>query len=202
MIEDVIQLLNSHGIKYIDKGNYVKCLCLNPSHNDKRIGSFSIKKDNGICNCFACGFKGNIFTLNKILGEDLDYKKNKNFEFTKTIKPSEKSKEIEFSTPKVYGNLKNPYDNNDVLDFLHSIGYSDDFIKNKEIKYANYVEMISENLLFDDESKPTQIRDRICIPIYRNGKLINYECRTFVGDEIKVKYVKGCAVNWLYNWEI
>ena len=43
--------------------------CLNPEHDDTNP-SMRIDKVSGIFNCFACGFKGNIFQL---YGEKANY---------------------------------------------------------------------------------------------------------------------------------
>ena len=199
MIDDIELLLTTHGIKYKKKGHDIKCLCPNPSHNDKHIGSFSFDTVKGVGNCFACGYSCNIFSLNKLLGEKLKYDKNANYEFTKSLKP--KKEIIEYPKPIVYGKLYSVRYNQKVMDFLHSIGFSDEFIDEREIKYCNYCEMIAENLINDIEEDPTVMQNRICIPIYKDGKLVNYECRSFVGDEPKVKYVNGCKVNFIYNYE-
>ena len=55
MYQDVEQLLLTHGIKYQKKGNVIKCLCPNPSHNDRHIGSFSFDTIKGVGHCFSCG---------------------------------------------------------------------------------------------------------------------------------------------------
>lgn len=199
MIEDVKLLLQTHGIKYRQKGNSIFCLCPNPQHNDKHIGSFSFDIVKGQGHCFACGIGVNIFSLNRLLGEKMEYNKNVNYEFTKSLKP--KKEKVVYYKPVVFGKLYNPKTNNQVMDFLHSIGFSDDFIDRKEIKYCRYCEMIAENLVNDNEEDPTKMKNRICIPIYKNGTIVNYECRSFDGEEPKVKYVNGCKINFIYNYE-
>ena len=200
MIDDVELLLSTHGIKYKTKGNKILCLCPNPDHQDTSVGSFSFDKIKGVGHCFACGYSCNIFSLNKILGENGKFNKNYNFAFTKSLKPNKKE-EIKYSRPIVYGKLYNPFTSNEVMNFLHSIGWSDEFIEEKEVKYCRYCEMISEDLINDLDKDNTVMSNRIVIPIYRNGQLINYECRSFDGNPIKVKYVNGCRVNYIYNYE-
>ena len=199
MIEDVELLLKSHGIKYQKKGHIIKCLCPNPNHIDKHIGSFSFDLNKGLGHCFACDYSVNVRSFNRILGEHLNRESNQDFNYYKSLKP--KKEIIEYPKPIIYGKLYNPKTNNQVMDFLHSIGLSDDFIDRKEIKYCRYCEMIAENLVNVDDEKPTPMKERICIPIYKDGKLVNYECRSFVGEEPKVKYVNGCKVNMLFNYE-
>lgn len=200
MIEDAKELLDKHGIHYIESGNSLKCLCLNPTHNDRNIGSFSIDKSTGLAYCFSCGFKGNIYTLNKILGEGFTDKDFKEYKFTKRLRP-EKPQVIEYPDYKIIGRLLNPFDNGKVMEFLKSIGvYSEDFIRNYGIKYTVYSEMIAENLYGNPDTPYTKMRDRLCIPIFHNGKRINMECRTMTGEIPKVKYVRGCSMQTLFNF--
>lgn len=197
MYQDVEQLLLTHGIKYQKKGNIIKCLCPNPSHDDRHIGSFSFDTIKGVGHCFACGCSVNIFSFNKMLGEKLEYKGDVNYEFTKSLKP--KKEEVVYTKPIVYGKLYDPFYDNKIMNFLHGIGWSDDFIEEKGVKYCRYCEMIGENIANDIDEKPTVMENRICIPIYKDGKLVNYECRTFDNNPIKVKYVRGCSSNLIYG---
>lgn len=197
MYQDVEQLLLAHGIKYQKKGNIIKCLCPSPSHNDRHIGSFSFDTIKGVGHCFSCGCSVNIFSFNKLLGEKLEYKGDVNYEFTKSLKP--KKEEVVYTKPIVYGKLYNPFYDNKIMNFLHGIGWSDEFIEEKGVKYCRYCEMIGENIANDIDEKPTVMENRICIPIYKDGKLVNYECRTFDNNPIKVKYVRGCSSNLIYG---
>ena len=197
MYQDVEQLLLTHGIKYQKKGNVIKCLCPNPSHDDRHIGSFSFDTIKGVGHCFSCGCSVNIFSFNKLLGEKLEYKGDVNYEFTKSLKP--KKEEVVYTKPIVYGKLYNPFYDNKIMNFLHGIGWSDEFIEEKGVKYCRYCEMIGENIANDIDEKPTVMENRICIPIYKDGKLVNYECRTFDNNPIKVKYVRGCSSNMIYG---
>lgn len=197
MYQDVEQLLLAHSIKYQKKGNIIKCLCPSPSHNDRHIGSFSFDTIKGVGHCFACGCSVNIFSFNKLLGEKLEYKGDVNYEFTKSLKP--KKEEVVYTKPIVYGKLYNPFYDNKIMNFLHGIGWSDEFIEEKGVKYCRYCEMIGENIANDIDEKPTVMENRICIPIYKDGKLVNYECRTFDNNPIKVKYVRGCSSNLIYG---
>ena len=199
MYQDVEQLLLTHGIKYQKKGNIIKCLCPSPSHNDRHIGSFSFDTIKGVGHCFSCGCSVNIFSFNKLLGEKLEYKGDVNYEFTKSLKP--KKEEVVYTKPIVYGKLYNPFYDDKIMDFLHGLGWSDEFIDEKGVKYCRYCEMIGENIANDIDEKPTVMENRICIPIYKDGKLVNYECRTFKNEFPKVKYVKSCSSNFLYNFD-
>lgn len=197
MIENVELLLNTHGIRYRKKGDNILCLCPNPNHKDSHIGSFSFSISKGVGHCFSCGCSVNIFSFNKLLGEKLEYKGDVNYEFTKSLKP--KKEEVVYTKPIVYGKLYNPFYDNKIMNFLHGIGWSDEFIEEKGVKYCRYCEMIGENIANDIDEKPTVMENRICIPIYKDGKLVNYECRTFDNNPIKVKYVRGCSSNLIYG---
>ena len=199
MIDDIELLLTTHGIKYQKKGHTIKCLCPNPQHNDNHIGSFSFDTIKGVGHCFACGCNVNIRSFNKLLGEKGEFNKNYNFNFQKSLRP--KKDKIEYPKPIVYGKLYSVKYNQKIMDFLHDLGFSDKFIDEKEIKYCNYCEMIAEDLINNIEEKPTPMNNRIVIPIYKDKKLVNYECRTFDNDLIKVKYVNGCRANLIYNYE-
>ena len=150
----------------------------------------------GLGHCFACGCSVNIRSFNSLLGEKLNNKEY-NYDFMKKLKPVKE--EIKYPKPIVYGKLYEPRYNNEVMKFLYDMGWSDEFIENKGIKYCRYCEMISENLINNVEEKATIMKNRIVIPIYKDGLLVNYECRTFIEEEPKVKYVKGCSSNLIFN---
>jgi DNA primase len=59
---NVEDLLRSKNIKFTPKGSDFLINCLNPEHPDLHP-SMRIDQITGIYNCFACGYKGNIFTL-------------------------------------------------------------------------------------------------------------------------------------------
>ena len=200
MIQDVKELLDKHNIHYIESGSSIKCLCLNPMHNDKHIGSFSIDKEKKLAYCFSCGFSANIYTLNKLLGESISNSDFHSYKFTRPLRPIERK--IEYPNPKIIGKLLNPFENTQVMDFLNSIGiYSEEFIRQYDITYTNYSEMIAENLYGDSDTEYTKMKDRICIPIRHNNQIINYECRTVINEIPKIKYVKGCSMQTLFNFE-
>lgn len=197
MIDDIEKLLVSHGIKYQKRGDVIKCLCPNKFHNDKHIGSFSFDVKKGLGYCFACGFKVNTYKFNKILGEKLN---DVDFNFFKKLRPNLNTT-VEYQKPIIYGKLYLPKYDNEVMNFLCHIGFSDKFIDEKEIKFCRYCEMISENNAKDVNERPTMMQDRIVIPVYKDGNLVNYECRSFKNEFPKVKYVSGCSSNLLYNFD-
>lgn len=59
---DVQTLLERKKIPFVPAGKDFKVRCLNPEHDDSDP-SMRIDRLTGIFGCFACGFKGNIFSL-------------------------------------------------------------------------------------------------------------------------------------------
>ncbi len=57
----VEEILAKHNVDYRPQGKDLVALCLSPDHDDTTFGSFRVDKVTGAFNCFACGFKGNIF---------------------------------------------------------------------------------------------------------------------------------------------
>lgn len=193
-MNDVENLLRENGIRYESSGNNLVTLCLNPSHNDHHP-SLRINKENGLFHCFACGFKGNYFTLEKLLTGKSSFKKE-NLKEIKSVKIKTLYKPI-----KIIGKLKDVHSSNEVMKFLSSIGCSEKFIKKFNVKYSSYSEMIADELYDNEEVSATKMYNRIVIPIEDEKKrIINYECRTFIGEEPKVKYVKGGSMDTIFNW--
>jgi DNA primase len=158
----------------------------------------SIHKDKGIFHCFSCGIKGgypSLYTL--ITGSPLHEKNNEHFRFPTVRKSSE------YPSIKTVGNLYNPLHNSDIREWLRINGVEDDtFIKDYDITYSRYSEMIADILIIDDPHVSyTKMKERICSPIIHDGKTINVEGRTVIQEEPKVLYVKGGCVETLYNWD-
>ena len=60
-IDEIIRILNIQ--HYVIKDDELGCLCLNPEHNDEKLGNFYINIKTGMYNCFSCGFRGNVINL-------------------------------------------------------------------------------------------------------------------------------------------
>ena len=200
------ELLQQYNIPYISSSTNLKCRCLNPMHNDSSP-SFSIEISTGRFQCFGCKIKGNFNALHKLVTGEYykegvtDYWNYVPFSKTKI----QKKKEV--SNIKIIGKLHDPLKNKEVREYLRSIGIiSDQFIKDREITYSVYTEMIAEHLLDTPDIRYTQMRYRICTPIYDEGKLVNVEGRKYRSVDIankeipKVMYVKGGSADVLYNW--
>lgn len=102
----VEELLIEKGIDYIPKGKDFVVKCLNPEHPD-RNPSLRIDRTTGIFNCFACSFKGNLFSL---FGERLNKLQLKRENLKKKIN-NKRSESIGLSFPALYtpyiGNWRN-----------------------------------------------------------------------------------------------
>lgn len=66
MSDPVLDLIISKGLTYTISGKDYLIKCLNPDHEDSNP-SFRIDKTTGICHCFSCGFKTNLFKYYGIL---------------------------------------------------------------------------------------------------------------------------------------
>lgn len=60
MSDPVLDLIQKHNLSFTISGRDYVTRCLNPEHNDNNP-SFRIDKVTGICHCFSCGYKTNIF---------------------------------------------------------------------------------------------------------------------------------------------
>jgi DNA primase len=201
---NVLELLSQHNIEYKPRGNSVVISCLNPYHKDSDP-SFSINLEKGFFNCFGCGLKGSYKDLYELITgtkysfsnkEYQDYQWNKKFIQEKRI---EEKKDFEI---KVFGTLQDPLKNNKIRAWLKKYGIEDDqYIIDRKIMYSPYTEMVADYLLSDPEVNYTKMVDRIMTPIYKNGKIVNYEGRTYKNDNPKILYVRGGTVDNLYGWE-
>lgn len=92
---EVKDVLISKEIKFLSKGNDFVVRCLSPDHPDKHP-SMRIDRITGIFNCFACGFKGNLFTH---FGEQINKLQMRKELFRKRIK-NKRAESIGLSIPK------------------------------------------------------------------------------------------------------
>lgn len=66
MSDPVLDLLKEKGIAFSISGKDYVTHCFNPEHTDN-TPSFRIDKVTGICHCFSCGYKANIFKFYGLL---------------------------------------------------------------------------------------------------------------------------------------
>lgn len=184
--EEVLQKCN---IQYEDKGDRFKACC--PYHSEK-TPSFSIYKEGGNWVCFGCGKKGKLSELLKDLtGESLSFKRQ-----YKVFSEDVKTKSLRYIDYKIDGELLNIFDNKQVLEYCWSIGFTDKFIEEFDIKYFKRAAFI-----FDD-SIPKYYYNRIIIPCKFNNKIYNYECRDFTRKSSKkVLYPRKAENDFLFNFD-
>jgi len=200
---DLISLLNEQNVPYSDHGDYVKIKCLNPAHEDKNP-SMTILKKSGFAKCWSCGTTYTYGQLvYRLTGQSplKNFEDKQNFRFERTLKDSVINSKTNFEPKerklKIRGELKNPLQNREVLHYLRSISIDKDIIKNFNISY-----MLKGYMSFNGSDKMTFISNRICIPLYENGKLINYECRDYTGkQQPKVLYPRGGKSDILFNYD-
>ena len=204
---DLISLLPFR--KKLVKGDNVTCIC--PFHDDTKP-SFSIDlNNNGRCQCWSCGAKGNIVTLcmdflhrhpNEILGintfdrEEIRYDSafqkalqiSSETELAMFVIEQKKKKEV---TLNLKGNMLY-IDNNcpqELLDYLKKRRISQKFIVDFDLKWCKVLEVNS--VLFIN---------RLLIPIKEDNKIISIEGRDFTKKQSKkVLYGKDTTVNSLFN---
>lgn len=85
MTTPVEELLRSKGIFFTTSGQDYLTKCFNPDHIDSNP-SFRINKHTGICHCFSCGYKTNIFKYYGILTNFASVKLHKLKEKVKALK--------------------------------------------------------------------------------------------------------------------
>ena len=198
------ELLSSHGIEYKSHGDSLKCYCF---FHDETNASFSINKTGGYYYCFSCGAKGSIFNLYELVtGERLkiDSKTYSNYQWNRNYGKQKKQERIDNTDIeiKVFGKLLPVLENKEIRKWLYDFGLEDDqYITDRQITYSPYTEMVSNDFLLDTSIEYTKIANRVTIPIYKNGRIINYECRTYVGHKPKVLYPRGGLKTTVYGWE-
>lgn len=199
---DLLSLLTQNGVEYTDHGHYVKIQCINPAHEDK-TPSMTILKDNGFAKCWSCGATYSYGQLVYALTGAPPFKNTEeaysaSFKNTlsknKIIKKDFRKKERKLI---MKGQLRNPLSNKEVMDFLDSIYINKEIIREFRIQY-----MLKGSMTFIKTDKMTPIYNRICIPLYENKQIVNYECRDFTGKgKPKVLYPKGGKSDILFNYD-
>jgi len=198
MLNNAKELLDTYNIDYKSSGQSYKIFC--PYHDEKN-SSFFINKEEGFFHCFSCGRKGSYKDLYELIsGQQYKYDSLSRWVYSgvKSKPKKEINTDIEI---KVFGKLLNPLDNVEIREWLRKYGVEkDEYIEQYEIKYSSYTEMIAKHLMVDSDNDYTKMVNRITTPIYKNGKIINYEGRTYKNANPKILYVRGGSVDTLYNW--
>ena len=207
---DVEATLRDLGFNYVKRGNDLLIHCPSGIHTDKNP-SLRVHSTKGMFNCFACGYKGNLITLARDMGKNINSFLDKaNIDFAKLEEErrlEELRKEEERKSLKILftGEQKSFFDNPRMRNYLaNKVSILDDqFIKDRKITYCTYVEVISNHLKDDEDVKPTKFINRILFPIFDpvTKHLVNIEGRTFKNATPKTIYPRGAVTDLLYNYE-
>ncbi len=196
---EIMDFINSSGLKYEDKGDYIRFKCINPAHDD-RNPSMTMLKSNGFARCWACGKVYNFVNLYYVLTGEKIAQRHSSF-ISSLSKPlvkgqsHKREKVIEYRLEK--GALYHPRISPTVSKFLEDIGITKEAIDYFDIRWTDMVKMG-----FDPKKDTTFIKDRICIPIVEDGKIVNMECRDFTfNQKPKVIYPKGSKAVTLFNYD-
>jgi len=185
-VEEVLQKCN---IQYENKGNrYIACC---PFHSEK-TPSFSIYKEGGNWKCFGCGKQGKLSELLfELTGERVQYKPQ-----YRIVEDQSKKKSLRFTDYQIDGEFLNIFDNQFVLEYCWSIGFTNKFIEAFDVKYFKKAAFIY------DDSEPKYYYNRIVIPCKLNGKVYNYECRDYTRrSSKKVLYPRQAENDFLFNFD-
>lgn len=183
------EVLQKCGIHYEDKGNrYIACC---PFHSEK-TPSFSMYKEGGNWKCFGCGKQGKLSELLlELTGEEIHYKPQ-----YKIVEDQSKQKVLRYTDYQIDGEFLNIFDNQFVLEYCWSIGFTNKFIEVFDIKY------FKKAAFFYDNSEPKYYYNRIVIPCKLNGKVYNYECRDYTRrSSKKVLYPRQAENDFLFNFD-
>jgi len=198
---DVSGILGRLHINYVEKNDNYVFRCINPMHEDKKP-SMSMNQE-GLYNCFSCGEKGNLFTfvksltgqhLYKFLGDD----DPTSAEFKSKLHADKERKE--FKEPQerkliMEGHLHDPLSNPTIMKYLESININEEFIKFFKVKYTAH-----SRFKFYEGVDFTNFYNRICIPVYENGRIVNMIGRDYTGEQQpKELYPKGSTTDTFFN---
>ena len=160
MSDLVLDLLNKKQVSFTVSGRDYLTKCFNPDHNDASP-SFRIDKVTGICHCFSCGFKTNIFKFYGITG---------NFTSIKIAKLKDKLRELAISTnglemPKGAVSLRKSFR-----------GLSPETMKHFGAMTTSHVEELVDRAIFPITDVRGKISVFVCRHMLSNGnpRYINY----------------------------
>ncbi len=187
-MNDVEQVLLGANIRFTDHGSYVKIRCVNPHHPGGDVHpSMTVKKDSGYFKCWSCGFKGGFKKLCRIIGGDLSIADSLLWNYTnRNITEGKKEYKIE-----ALGEFYSVYDNPSVMAYLRERNVTDEFIDNFELAYINRIQI-----------NGSFWKNRVCIPIYEAGNLVNIEGRDYTKQQTKkVLYPKNSKAGVIFNFD-
>jgi len=205
---DVKLILTQLGIDFEPASNGFKVKCFHPENHLRgdQNPSCVVSDTVGGYKCFSCGASGNLNSIIKLkTGKNIyqflgiTKKEQKNIYYkSNRAEQYKKLKKTEFEIIQK-GQFHNFNESPEINRFLNYYGFTDEFCQTYNIKYTHYAKIYTSKTI--DESKVKAWTDRICIPIYYQGKIVNIEGRTFTDRKPKVLYVKGGISDCFFNLE-
>lgn len=188
------------GINANEHSKYFSAQCPSLYHTDKNP-SWVIYKDTGHFVCFSCGYKGSFHKLVRDLTgknayEFFQIENVESYFFQESLKDNKKRDSFPIAEQKgilsILGKTYDVYSNNEVYDYLESRSISEDFVNYYQISYC-------KQILINNK---TAFIDRICIPIYFKGQLVNIEGRDFTHkSDKKVLYPDQSLKSILFDYD-
>jgi len=194
---DVEKLLFKLGIQYEKRGIELYAKCPHPDHKDKDP-SWHIRSDigndmNGVFHCWSCKWAGNPISLLRTLKGLV---RNQAIEFLQVVQKQPIAEKKEISEKDYFRDLK-PFEPSDIGFYWRdkpfkpvSIGFGSQCQKYLASRWIGlgYIERFG---LLD-----WQERERVIVPITRNGKMISWVARSYNGASPKTLAPKGAPKRW------
>lgn len=140
---------------------------------------FSISKRVGICHRASCNFRPNLHALEQLVN-------------SKYIKTDSNFDDVFKPPPPIELPLNHPVIHDKIGDKFYTY-YMED------VKYLQKRGLTSEDIMrFDIRS----VIDGILVPVYEEGKLVNYVLRSLKTGDYRYRYAKGSNKSWyLFGWD-
>jgi len=203
---DVESVMRKLGIAFERRDNELYALCLNPAHSGEKSPSWHIRAEsgslkNGLYNCWACKSSGNLYQLVRML---------KQFTFSQALAFVDECKEEE--PPKIFCPASDAdYD-------LNMMSYEPGEIslewKGKKIHAVEItanskagIYLLRERMINISYWSRFGLLDwrekgRIIVPVLRDGKMISWVARTYLGHKPKTLAPKGAPKKWeMFNYD-
>lgn len=191
-------IFNTMGISFRDKGDRLEFS--SPFRDDKHP-SMSCYKNRNWCVDFAGEFKGSIFKLfREVTGKSLFsyYDVSSTFLLNKTFESflqEEKKRDSFENIRKVKVEITTGF-----LESINKYPVAQEYCDRRGIT-KEIIDHFDIQVAMDTRINHTSYRNRICIPIYHEDRLISIEGRDFTGNsERKVMYPKLGSVSTIFNY--
>lgn len=194
----------SFKVRETESNFYLLC----PYHNDHNP-SARVSKTTNHFKCYACKASGPVDKLIRdVTGNEISRILNidggmESLVFSSSLRRDEnrdsrgfKKKEVDLA---VAGQLESVNAKPEVVSYLTARHFTQETISAWGIRWGRYVKVGPRHL---SDDKWSTFVNRILIPVYRDGRLVNMEARDYTGTQAaKVLYPKGCLAPLLYGIE-